>query len=720
MRGFLCRYALALSAAAFLSCSPVYAVQITYTLTEIGLTDAEHSGVQNRRLSYFEDVNSSGQVLGRAIRTPTYSVNTAGETAWVYDGTNTVALSLNDSEHTSAEGKRESTASRLNEAGQVVGRQTRYGWGEITGYDWETDEYYTYEGVLHLGWSAWLYNGSDTVDLSYTDAEHTRVSDGNRVSAVNNLNDAGMVTGESQRFGTGLVTVTDPITGIETQEIGDVTLGHTAWLYDGSAKTKLGMLDSEHIRDTDGSRSHWVRGMNQAGQIIGDSVRYATGGASLGLTAWYYNGGVTTTMGYTDAEHTRSTDGRRYSKATLLNEAGTAAGQSSRYDAASGSGRGTSAWLYNGTSMTRVGLTDAEHTGTSGSYAGYQSSSVGFLNEAGQAAGGSSRYGGTGRTGSSAWFYNGSTTRNIGLTDVQHTRDTDGWRSSSVQHFTESGKAAGEANRYGVGGISLGDSVWVFDGTTTKVVGLTDTEHTRSTDGFSINEISRFTEGGKAVGRSARYAADGSSIGQSAWADDGTMTVKIGLFDALHTRSTDGYQYNYAAHTNALGQAAGTTDTYYADGRTLGRTAWFFDGDQSISLDGLSSESPWGASFSEVKYLSDDGLVLGTYGVFDEAGNGEDRLFLYSESTGLTDLELLIDDSFDDWNSLAIVLSVEDDGTIYGHGEPATIFSNRSIMVFAATPSQVPVPGAVWLFGSAIGLLGWIRRKSLFVRPAVG
>ena len=26
--------------------------------------------------------------------------------------------------------------------------------------------------------------------------------------------------------------------------------------------------------------------------------------------------------------------------------------------------------------------------------------------------------------------------------------------------------------------------------------------------------------------------------------------------------------------------------------------------------------------------------------------------------------------------------------------------------------SVVPVPGAVWLFGSAIGLLGWARRKS--------
>jgi hypothetical protein len=62
-------------------------------------------------------------------------------------------------------------------------------------------------------------------------------------------------------------------------------------------------------------------------------------------------------------------------------------------------------------------------------------------------------------------------------------------------------------------------------------------------------------------------------------------------------------------------------------------------------------------------------------------------------------------------------------GATLGVGEPGTIWSSSgglaaaSITVtyneFAARPSAVPVPAAVWLFGTAlIGLFGFGKRKS--------
>lgn len=42
----------------------------------------------------------------------------------------------------------------------------------------------------------------------------------------------------------------------------------------------------------------------------------------------------------------------------------------------------------------------------------------------------------------------------------------------------------------------------------------------------------------------------------------------------------------------------------------------------------------------------------------------------------------------------------------------ASLDSTDLIEYARFTPAVIPVPAAVWLFGSALGLLGWIRRRS--------
>ncbi len=56
------------------------------------------------------------------------------------------------------------------------------------------------------------------------------------------------------------------------------------------------------------------------------------------------------------------------------------------------------------------------------------------------------------------------------------------------------------------------------------------------------------------------------------------------------------------------------------------------------------------------------------------------------------------------------------DGVVTAGGGDSLLLSiqtgNNSIYEVAITTAVVPVPAAVWLFGSALGLLGWMRRRT--------
>jgi hypothetical protein len=650
------------------------------------MTDAEHTREDGRRQSAGSFYNESGQAVGGSTR---YGAGlNLGQTVWVYDGSQTVNVGMIDAEHTRAvDGYRNSSilTGYFNQAGQVAGEAQRYG----TGY-------------TSLGQSAWLYNGTATTNVGLTDAEHTNSGTGFRFSRIWGMNEAGHVAGDANRYAAG-----------------GSGLGRTAWLYNGTATLNIGLTDAEHTRSTDGYRESFLKArfLNDAGQVTGASNRYGAGGAFVGRTAWLFDGSGTLNVGLTDAEHTRSTDGTRISDAQFLNQAGQVAGSANRYDG-TGTDIGRTAWLYDGTGTLNIGFTDSEHTRSTD---GYRNSSVLFLNESGQVAGTAYRYsaGGT-YTGTSSWIYDGSDTLNIGLTDFEHTTGS-GTRVSTVSFFNEAGQAAGYASRFSGSSASLGQTAWVYNGSNTLNVGLTAAEYTRITvdpldqDGFRHSEVGRFNEAGQAAGISYRYSVggfdSGTALGQSAWLFDGASTADIGLTDGAHTRSTDGYRYSAVQYLNNAGQVAGFSKRYGSNGVDLGQTVWLYDGTLTVVLDPLSQRLD-GYAFSLAQYLSEEGDILGYYEAYD--GSGAllgNRAFWFSLEYGLHDLSLLVDESFDDWVSLANAVAMTSNGlAILGYGLLADMPSGQ--MAFVLTSAPVPVPPAMLLLGSALALLAGLRRRA--------
>ncbi|HEY3393407.1 MAG TPA: DUF3466 family protein [Lacipirellulaceae bacterium] len=571
------------------------------TTVEIGLTDAEHTHSEFARYSMAQRLNEAGQVIGYANR---YSGGfLLGRSAWLYNGASTAKLGLTDAEHTRNDGYKYSEAQQLNEASQVIGYSTRY------------------SGLISLDQSAWLYNGEMTVNIGLTNAEHTR-SDGLKYSGAQQLNAAGRVIGYSARYN------------------GSISLGQSAWLYNGATTVNIGLIDAEHTL-INGSQSSGAQQLNEAGQVMGQSYRRSNNGEYYGgKSAWLYNGSTTVNIGLFDAEHPE------YSHASQLNEAGQGIGYSNRlidniFD------RGRTAWLYNGASTVKIGFTDAEHTHSNGT----KYSLADQINEAGQVIGYSARYDGDTSWGYSAWLYNGATTVKIGLTDAEHTL-SNGRKSSSAQQLNEVGQVIGYSGRY------IGQSAWLYDGVATMKIGLTDAEHTRSND-TKYSEVQQLNEAGQVIGYSNRYNGS-SSWGQSAWLYDGVTTVNIGLTDAEHTRS-DGYKYSQAHQLNEEGQVIGQSARY--SGLTpLGQDAWVHDPvlDATVSLQ-LSVRTD-GYAFSSATLLGEDGGVLGYYNLYDGMSLVGERALYWSRDDGLWDLGKLVEGGLDDNGWAALYRSIQSNG----------------------------------------------------------
>jgi hypothetical protein len=635
----------------------------TYRIIRLGLPGYEHTRNDLYELSSASELNNAGQVRGFSPRFNGGSTN-LGESAWFYDGRKTINIGLTGAEHTSIGGSKISFSTKLNEAGQVSGYSKRYNGGSVD-----------------LGRTAWVYNGTSTIDVGLTGSEHTR-DDGYKYSSIGQLNEAGQVHGYANRYNGG-----------------SADLGRSAWFYNNATTIDIGLTDSEHTRN-DGYKYSDVNELNEAGQVTGRSERY-NGDTWLGHSAWLYNGATTIDIGLISSEHTRN-DGFKASTTQQLNEAGQVTGRSNRYEA--GSDLGRSAWLYNGATTIDIGLTGNEYTRNDG----YKDSFANQLNEAGQVNGVSVRYnGGSTKVGQSVWFYDGATTIDIGLTDTEHTRN-DGYQYSDYGQLNEAGQSRGQSYRYNGGGIFLGYTVWFYDGANTINIGLTGSEHTRN-DGFKLSDAQKISNAGQVIGHSARYSGGNASLGESAWLYDGTTTIEIGLTGAEYT-GDNGRRSSRPVYLNETGQVAGSSARYNGSA-SLGQDAWFYDAvlDETFRLQ-LSVRSD-GYANSQAHYLGDDGLVLGSYTLFDESDReiGE-RAFYFTVAQGLHDLGSLVDGGLTahDWEWLADAHHTNGLGQIVGGGKLLSQSDGQT--AYLLTPIPEPTNRSMLLFAIALVYAGRARQ----------
>lgn len=417
----------------------------------IGLTGAEHTRSDGQQWSGASRINRSGDAIGSSTR---YSGNSnVGNSAWLFHDGITTRLGFTDSAHTNpVDGYQQSTANRLNDAGDVAGTSTRY----------------SSQGGQN-GQSAWFYQNGETHRIGLFNSEHT-LNNGYQSSSVSGLNQAGQTIGSSAR-----------------------TIGQSAWFSQGGETQRIGLTDAQHT-SSNGVQFSNATGLNEQGQAIGMSNRYA-GNQWAGSSAWLYDSGVTERIGLIDSGHTRS-DGLQDSNVASINNAGDVIGVSGAFNGSNSLGQ--DAWLYREGITTQIGLYDAEHTLSSG----YHSSTARLLNESGQVAGYSNLASGTAFIGASAWLYSEGSTQRIGLTDTKHTRN-DGFQDAQLTQLNQAGQVTGYNYRF-KGNASTGISAWFYDDGLNQTFDLTLSERS---DGYAYSLTTYLGDDGLVLGNYKHYAA---------------------------------------------------------------------------------------------------------------------------------------------------------------------------------------------------------------------
>lgn len=235
----------------------------------------------------------------------------------------------------------------------------------------------------------------------------------------------------------------------------------------------------------------------------------------------------------------------------------------------------------------------------------------------------------------------------------------------------------------GMNWITLSTHTVRWDGTT-----LTDLEPLSGTawsQGWGINDA------GQIVGNAD--LPDGADYHAFLW--DNNTRIDLGTLGGT----------NSDAHAiNEAGQIVGWS--HLADDETHHAVLW-----NAATLTDLAALGEVG-TFSSAEDINNTGQIAG----YSEIAVGSPHATLW-ENAGLIDLNNFLpsDLAAAGW-VLAQAKGINDHGVIVGWATNGLDPNTALTAAFKLTPSAVPVPGAVWLFGSALaGYAGMSRRKQVTV-----
>lgn len=391
-----------------------------------------------------------------------------GSQAWHWDGSTITPIGLADGVYSGTTGYRYSSPTHITGPTLVFGYSKRFA-------DAQTDR----------GQDVWVWNGATTTPIGMNGGPHTR-SDGYQHGSVTFASEADQAVGYALRF-----TPTN------------ADNGRDAWVWKNGATTQLGLTGGVYTGNAGYQYTHAVR-QNLAGQVIGYSSRFEGEKTNLGRDAWVWNGAVSEPIGLTGEGYTGIT-GYRHSEPTFHNAAGHVIGISKRILVAV-SDHGQDTWVWKNGATTRIGLTGTAYESSTG----YRSSQPYVMIANDRITGYSTRFTpAQADNGRDAWIFDGSAITQIGLTDSDHI-GAGGRQHTTINDYTDSGVVVGITLRSPAASTSKGQDVWYYDPTTGQTTPLIFS--VRASDGFAYSEVRGLNDDGTLFGIYRSYLSDGNYI----------------------------------------------------------------------------------------------------------------------------------------------------------------------------------------------------------------